>query len=391
MPASRVPNSSIPDSPVEHLTPVNQFKRDLPLFGLSVWASRFKHLLCLVFPLTTLSFLITGLFIEKAPLSIMTNLIFTVPFWSVLIADWFCPQEKAAADTQHSSLFFNAILCVLTVIQFLNVFLMLDYVALLRWDTVDNSLIGLANLIGIRFLVGTSSGTSGIVLAHELIHRENRGWQSAGRLLLCTVYYEHFVITHKRGHHLNLGMPDDIATAKLGESFKDYWRRIYIGYFKYAWQSERERVAALNSNKAGLLQNQVVQGIAVETVLLIAIVTHWGWLAAFMFLYQAWVAVRILEAVNYFQHWGLEDGQFGNTYGWVCPSWISRYALIGLSHHIGHHQDENSRFYEIPYSDQGPMLPYGYFVMNLWVKLFNDSYQKMAVRELEKYQRSPCD
>jgi alkane 1-monooxygenase len=92
-----------------------------------------------------------------------------------------------------------------------------------------------------------------------------------------------------------------------------------------------------------------------------------------------------LEAVNYFQHWGLENGQFGHTFGWVCPSWISRYALIGLSHHIGHHEDENKHYYEIAYSNQGPTLPYGYFVMNLWVKLANASYQKMAVRELGRF------
>ena len=170
--------------------------------------------------------------------------------------------------------------------------------------------------------------------------------------MLCTVCYEHFVITHKRGHHLNLGMPDDIATAQSGESFKDYWRRICIGYLKYAWRSEQERFS--NSSLTNrLIQNQVLQGIVGETAILIFILVYWGWLAAVMFIYQALVAVRILEAVNYFQHWGLEGGQFGNTYGWVSPSWISRYALIGLSHHIGHHQDENKRFYEVAFPTKG--------------------------------------
>ncbi|MBK8816406.1 MAG: fatty acid desaturase [Methylococcaceae bacterium] len=357
------------------------------LDNLNTLLSYFKHLLSLVFPLTTLLFLTTGLFIENEAHSIVSIFVFTIPFWLVLLLDWRCPKEKRQASSQHPTLFFDGILAVLTVIQLVNVLLMLNYIGLLRWDNTQDSIVSLANLVAIRFLVGTSSGTSGIVVAHELIHRREWIWQWAGRLLLCTVCYEHFVITHKRGHHLNLGMPDDIATAQLGESFKDYWRRIYIGYLKYAWRSEQERLSN-SSNINRLIQNQVLQGIVAETAILIFILVYWGWLAAAMFIYQALVAVRILEAVNYFQHWGLEDGQFGNTYGWVCPSWISRYALIGLSHHIGHHQDENNQYYEVDFSDQGPVLPYGYFVMNLWVKLGNGSYQMMAVRELEKYRRS---
>lgn len=346
-----------------------------------------KHLLCFLFPLTTLLFLATGLCVEKAPHSIASVIAFTIPFWLVLITDWRCPREKYPASAQHSKLFFDSILLMLAVLQVVNVILMLEYITLLRWENFQTSVTSLGNLIGIRFLVGTSSGTSGIVVAHELIHRPERGWQWLGRLLLCTVCYEHFVISHKRGHHQNLGLPDDIATAKFRESFKTYWRRISYGYLAYAWRSEQERLAQ-SKKHTRLLENQVLQGFLVEFMQLALIVFYFGWLAALMFVYQALVAIRILEAVNYFQHWGLEDGQFGNSYGWVSPSWISRYALIGLSHHIGHHQDENSRYYEIPYSNQGPVLPYGYFVMNLWVKLFNDSYQKMAVAELNRFHQA---
>jgi len=205
-----------------------------------------------------------------------------------------------------------------------------------------------------------------------------------GRVLLCSVCYEHFVITHKRGHHLSLGMPNDITTARLGESFRDYWRRVYIGYLRYAWHSEQARLST-ETSFLRLLKNQVLQGLMIESVVLVAIVVIFGWLAAFMFLYQAFAAIRVLEAVNYFQHWGLEDGRFGNTYGWVTNSWLTRYLLIGLSHHIGHHQDENKPYYEISYSDAGPKMPYGYLVMNLWIKLNNASYQKMAVSELQRF------
>jgi alkane 1-monooxygenase len=341
---------------------------------------RFKHLLCFVLPTSTFLFLVTGQH------GILGVLAWSIPFWLVLLADWLSPAYKPTPSANLPRPFYDGILSALAFLQFANLFFMLRYVSQLRWESYEDIVISLANLIAIRFLVGTSSGTSGIVVAHELIHRTLAIWRLLGRLLLCTVCYEHFVIAHKRGHHLNLGMPDDIATARLGESFKDYWRRVYVGYLRYAWRSEQERLA-LSPDKPSLIHNHVFQGLLIEFTLLILIIAFYGWLAAFMFLYQAIAAVRILESVNYFQHWGLENGQFGNTFGWVSHSSLSLYTLIGLSHHIGHHEDENKHFHEIAFSEQGPIMPYGYFVMNLWVKLGNGSYQKMAVRELEKYRR----
>jgi alkane 1-monooxygenase len=343
--------------------------------------SRSKHLLCFILPISTFLFLITGLH------GTTSTLAWTIPFWLILLADWLSPDFKPETTAKYPAQFYDGILYTLTFLQFANIILMLGYITQLRWESYNDIVISLVNLVAIRFLVGTSSGTSGIVVAHELIHRPQATLQLLGRLLLCSVCYEHFVIAHKRGHHLNLSMPDDIATAKLGENFKDYWRRVYLGYLRYAWQSEQDRLA-LDSNQHGIIHNQVFQGLLIELTLLILIIVHFGWLAAFMFVYQAIAAVRILETVNYFQHWGLENGQFGKTYGWVSHSWLSRYALIGLPHHIGHHEDENKHFHEIAYSEQGPKLPYGYFVMNLWVKLDNASYQQMAVRELKKFQLS---
>ncbi|MBM4206644.1 MAG: fatty acid desaturase [Gammaproteobacteria bacterium] len=342
-----------------------------------------------------------------------------MPFLTMLLIDWLNPPLPYESSGKHSNLYYDSILHLLSALQFINIFGLVKYVSELPWDNANAVITSLVNLVALRFVVGTSSGASGIVVAHELIHRPQNYLQQLGRLLLCTTCYEHFVIAHKRGHHLNLCLPEDIATARLGESFKDYWRRVYWGYFRYAWQSEQDRLSHkeaqsklipltvrpesfddaqeslvegqiksfLKPNKFRLFANQVLQGVIVELALILLIINIFGWLAAFMFCYQALAAIRILEAVNYFQHWGLENGQFGKTYGWYSQSWLSRYALIGLSHHIGHHEDEHRQYFEIAYSEQGPKLPYGYFVMNLWVKLNNGSYQRMALNELDKFQQ----
>ena len=344
-------------------------------------SSRFSHLLAFIFPINTLLFLSSG---EH---SIFGTLLWTTPFWLLLLADGFSRNLEPQPNAKLPAQFYDGLLYALSLLQFVNIALMLSMVSQLRWETRNDWLVSLVNLIAIRFLVGTSSGTSGIVVAHELIHRPQFALQQLGRLLLCTVCYEHFVITHRRGHHLNMGLPDDIATARLGESFKHYWRRVYLGHLRYAWRSEQERIGIGNGRfpSCKIVQNRVLQGLLVELTLIVFTIVVFGWLAAFMFVYQALAAVRILEAVNYFQHWGLEDARYAHSFGWVNHSQISRYALIGLSHHIGHHENEHHRFHEIAYSDQGPKMPYGYFVMNLWVKLNNASYQKMAIRQLDHF------
>jgi alkane 1-monooxygenase len=339
--------------------------------------SRFSHLLAFVLPLGSFLFLLGG------PYAPETALAWTLPFWLMLLLDWLALDLQILPDKRMPELYYDGILYGLACLQCINIVLMLEFVSKLPWQGPGDPGNSLINLIMVRFLVGTSSGTSGIVVAHELIHRDSKLQRLLGHLLLSSVCYDHFVIAHQRGHHHHLGMPDDIATAQFGESFNAYWRRVSKGYFSYAWRSEQERLGIEHSlRQAKLLQNQVLRGVAFECALIGAIVWFYGWLAALMFLYQAFAAVRILEAVNYFQHWGLGEGRFGNTYGWVTTSWLSRYALIGLSNHIGHHQNASSRYHEIAYSDRGPTMPYGYFVMNLWVKLHNASYRKMAENKL---------
>ncbi len=340
------------------------------------------HLLCFVLPLSTFFFLTTR------PDTIIGSLAWTLPFWLMLLVDWLNINFDAGTD---DALFpeqvFDGILYVLIFLQIANIYLMLQYVSKLNWSTSGEIIANIVNLIIVRFLVGTSSGTSGIVVAHELIHRSQPSWQLLGRILLCTVCYEHFAIAHKRCHHQNLGLTSDMTAARVGENFKNYWQRVRLGYLKYTWHSEQERLATTPKQKS-LIYNEAFLGISTESLLILLIIYNFGWLAAAMFIYQALSSIRILEAVNYFQHWGLDNGKFGNTYGWVTYSSISRYVLIGLSHHIGHHQNESTHYYEIPYSKQGPRLPYGYFVMNLWVKFSNASYQKMALKELLNFQTS---
>nr|WP_305908120.1 fatty acid desaturase [Methylomarinum sp. Ch1-1]MDP4520928.1 fatty acid desaturase [Methylomarinum sp. Ch1-1] len=273
------------------------------------------------------------------------------------------------------------------MIQFVNIFLLLRYAAQLPWSSLSETAVSIVNLIVLRILVGTSSGSSAIIVAHELIHRRQKILRGLGHGLLYTVCYDHFAIAHLQGHHQQVATPEDISTARLGESFDSYWQRVVKGQFRYAWRYEMARLGIVSQTRSMFLwaKNRVLQGIVIEAWLVVMIIVQFGWVAAFIFLYQALAAVRLLETINYFQHWGLADRQGDEELAWVNRSWLTQYALVGLSKHIGHHRHAGMAFPETPYLEQGPVMPYGYFATNLWVKWRNRSYQETSARVLSIY------
>jgi alkane 1-monooxygenase len=275
----------------------------------------------------------------------------------------------------------------LAFLQLANIMLMVIYVSQLQWSTQQQFLSSAINLIVLRLLVGTSSGISGIIVSHELIHRSYRPMRYLGRLLLCSVCYDHFTFSHHYGHHREVAKPHDIATARLGESFNHYWKRVLIENFRFAWSYEQTRLKTSDRPLQPLqvLKNRVLHGLLLESVFILAIFYYFGWIAGLFFLYQAFIAVRILEATNYYQHWGMGTDHSGSMLAWVNDSWVSCYALLGLTLHIDHHHHAARHFQNLHYREHGPQMPYGYFVMNFWVKLNNSAFQKHALNELQVY------
>ena len=350
--------------------------------------SHLKYLLSLILPCCVLWFLSTG------PHNVTEALLWTTPLWLLIVLDWLSPKINSEIETQVvSSRFYDTILYVLAGLQLLIIYLLLVYANQLQWNSTQEIVTSVVNLVILRILVGTTSGSSALIVAHEFIHRPSRFQRILGRLLLYTVCYEHFVIAHIRGHHYSVATPADVATAHIDESYQSYWKRVYPGHFKYAWNSELKRLGLTQAPvyHYKMLSNSVLQGLIIECTLLTVILVEFGWAAAFIFLYQALAGIRLLEAINYYQHWGLDQKRTGNTLAWVNQSCISKYALIGLSHHIGHHQNAGASYQQIPYLEHGPIMPYGYFVTNLWVKLNNESYRRVSSDILANYCNSPGD
>ena len=212
------------------------------------------------------------------------------------------------------------------------------------------------DLILIGWFVGNNSGWGTLVVAHELIHRRSRPLRLLGRALLCTVLYDHFFVEHLRGHHVRVGTADDPATARFGESYNAFFRRTVPAQFRSAWRLDRrQRAATASSSRRRCVgadhRRRRLAGRARSS--------SSG---------RPTTPITVLEAVNYFEHWGLTraGARPGTDDAWDTDSWLTLYTLIGLSRHADHHAHAARPFERLRHVDESPKLPRGYYAMVDW-------------------------
>ncbi|BCX82892.1 alkane 1-monooxygenase [Methylomarinovum caldicuralii] len=246
------------------------------------------------------------------------------------------------------------------------------------------NLDSLAELAAVKFLAGSNAALSGILVAHELIHRRHPLPRRLGRLLLILCGHDHFYVEHRRGHHRRVGLAKDPATARPGESYADFWRRSLRGQFRGAWQLECRR---LRRKHLGWHHHRVLQGLAAEGALLGLVVWFYGAAGAVAVALQAFMAMRNLEAINYIQHWGLSrrPGTPPDAHhAWHTDTWCSTCLVLGLSRHAHHHLAPARPYTELQALPDSPRLPYGYFALAFLIAYRNRRFQSLALAELRR-------
>ncbi|MFW6051109.1 MAG: alkane 1-monooxygenase [Myxococcota bacterium] len=336
-----------------------------------IWA---RHLACFVVPLASLAFVLTG------PHHWYGALPFLLVIVGSVVADFRSGPERRQPLPDTPAWPFDLVLYALVAIQVANVVLLARMIAAPDPSLVDAVVDGWVGIV----MVGVSSGYSGIVVAHELIHRKENHMRQLGRLLLVTVAYEHFYTEHVRGHHKRVGTPEDPATARFGETFPRFKWRTIPAQFKSAWNLEKKR---LGRDHWKPWKNRVSQGVVAEIAFAAALGLAFGPWALLVHLIQAHVAVTLLECVNYFEHWGLvrRGKKVTAVDSWDTDSAFTYYTLVGLSRHADHHALASRPYQDLRHVDESPKLPVGYFGMVVWILLGNS--KKLRARMTEELER----
>lgn len=343
---------------------------------MKIWA---LHLLCFVLPVASLLFLLT------APHLWYGSLPWLLVVIGSIVADMQSPREQRQPAATMPGWPFNGVLYALFALQLANVALLVRLVALHGFFTTD-AFVGLV-------LVGINSGYSGLVVSHELIHRASSLMQQLGRLMLASVLYEHFYTEHIRGHHARVGTEEDPATARFGEWSGEFLVRTVPAQFRSAWRLETKRLGDVDMPwwDPRLLQSRVVHGLALEWGIALAILVVLGPGAAAVFVLQALLAIRLLEAVNYFEHWGLQrtTRRVRTIDSWDTDSWFTLYTLVGLSRHADHHAYASRPYQQLRYFEESPKLPYGYFGTTFLTLFGKKHLRRLLTAELERRQLGP--
>ncbi len=227
--------------------------------------------------------------------------------------------------------------------------------------------VRLDDAAGLGVALGLASGGIGITDAHELIHRRTWWERFLGQVLLVSVSYHHFSIEHVYGHHRRAGTPADSVTARRGESLWQFLPRAIGRSFVSAWRLEAERLAR-TGRPAWTLRNRVLAGLIAEAALYAAILLYAGWIGVAFFAAQSAVAIFLLEAINYVEHYGLERREiapgvyerYGAAHAWDSPYRLSNWMLFNLPKHASHHLHPGRRHDALDLEPGAPRLPMGY-------------------------------
>ena len=240
------------------------------------------------------------------------------------------------------------------------------------WYVTRQGHLGGPEKLGLFFGIGVSSGTIGMVYAHELLHQRNRAERWLGDLLLASTLYSHFRTEHLLVHHSWVATPRDAVTARYNEGFFRYFLRVLADCPASAWRAETARLTR-SGRSAFDLRNPFWRYGALQLAMLALALVLGGGTGLLLFIWQAFVAIWQLELTNYVEHYGLTRKYLGNgKYEHVLPrhSWnashtASNWLLINLQRHSDHHYKPDRRFPLLQtYSQEdAPQLPFGYPAM----------------------------
>ncbi len=260
------------------------------------------------------------------------------------------------------------------------------FAVLLVWGmlVLASAPFSLAGSIGWVVSIGIVGGL-GINVAHELIHKDGKLETRAGGFLLALVSYAGFKVEHLRGHHVHVSTPDDASSSRFNQSLYNFLPQAYVRNFVNAWRLEAQRL-----QRKGLSalhwRNELIWWYALTIAVLTAFSLAFGWLGAAFFLGQSFIALNLLEIVNYLEHYGLhrrklENGRYERTgpeHSWNSNYFLTNVFLFHLQRHSDHHAYARRRYQVLRHHEVAPQLPAGYATMvvlalipPLWKKIMN--------------------
>jgi alkane 1-monooxygenase len=228
-------------------------------------------------------------------------------------------------------------------------------------------------------------GAIGILVAHEIFHKADSFSRFLGWAHMSKYLYMHFFSEHLYGHHKNVATPLDPATSRYNQTVYSFILSSIKGGFVLSWERETEKVKKRGQAVWGL-ENPMIRWILIQLGLCALMYYLYDLIGLAYFVIQAFLAVFILEMINYIEHYGLvrkeiNPGQYEPVtikHSWNAPSSFQNILLMKLQRHSDHHAHSLKPYQTLCSYEESPTLPCGYAVClmailfpNVWFKIVN--------------------
>jgi alkane 1-monooxygenase len=242
--------------------------------------------------------------------------------------------------------------------------------------------------------IGMATGSVGLPAAHELIHQTGRFYQRVGIAILMLCFYGHFRVEHIHGHHLNVATKNDPASARFDENVYKYLFRCITSSWHSAWALEKALLLKKEKNVISI-QNRVSFYFLGEIIFLGTILGLFGLNGLLFFIGHTFIAILLLEVVEYIQHYGLERKHISNNsfepynecHAWNCRAAATNWSTFNLGLHCAHHKQPGKQFFLLSNKKQLMEMPAGYPIMimlalvpPIWFRVMNP---KLTARNLD--------
>ena len=250
--------------------------------------------------------------------------------------------------------------------------------------------MNVADSISLVALTGLLIGIMGTVPGHELVHRKkNKFDMFMGNWLLAFSWDCAFAIEHVYGHHKNVGLPHDPATAKRGENIYLFILRAIIKEQKDAWSIELNQAKRREQSFISTRNRMIIGYFRSLFITFIAYLIG-GISGTLIFLLCAFIAKSLLEVINYSEHYGLirvSGETVSPRHSWNSNSTMSSIYLYNVTRHSSHHEKANLKYWELRSYNDAPMMPQGYLTM-LYMALFLPYFfHRMMAKKLVEWDK----
>tara|TARA_B100000073_G_scaffold64486_1_gene47673 strand:+ start:151 stop:1278 length:1128 start_codon:yes stop_codon:yes gene_type:complete len=235
-------------------------------------------------------------------------------------------------------------------------------------------------------------GSLGIVAGHELTHRKkDKIDMFIGNWLLSFSWDCNFAVEHVYGHHKNVCLPEDPASAKRGENIYLFIFKAIINEQISGWRIESKRLRR-KKNTFISIHNKMFIGYIRSAFITISAYIFAGTSGMLIFLLLAILSKSLLESINYIEHYGLvrEKGKpVRMRHSWNSNHFFSSVYLYNVTRHSDHHRNSNLKYWELtPVNKEAPQLPYGYLTLLYLVLFCPFIYKKIMKKELLNWDKN---